>query len=66
VTTELIVPELIPAAVNAVVEVALSLRVSVDAADDGGKLSSTKAGIVKCWSLILALQIKVMRRSLVI
>ena len=60
-TTELILPELIPEAVNAVVEVAPSVR-SVDGPDDGGKLSNTKAGIVKCWALILASQTKLVNR----
>jgi len=58
VTMELIVPELIPEAVNPVVEVALSWMVSVQS-PVGGRLSNTKAGMVKCWSRILALQTKV-------
>ena len=44
-----------PEAVNAVVEVVRRVRAPVDVLVDGGRLSNTKAGMVKCWSLIFAL-----------
>ena len=55
-TTELIVPESRPEAVNGVVEAVLSERLPEDTV--AGKLNKTKAGIVKCWSLTFAVQIK--------
>jgi len=57
VTIELIVPKLMPEATNAVADMELSQRVSVDVSE-GDTLSNTKAGIVKCWSLLLTLQRK--------
>ncbi len=47
-TVELMVPELMLEAVNAVAEVVSSVRLSGDVPDEAGRLSKTKAGMVKC------------------
>jgi len=65
VTIELIVPDAIPDAVNAVVDLVLRVRSLGDVPDEGGKLSNTKAGIVKCWSLLFALQINVAKSPVI-